>query len=321
MLTTLRAHPVVLAVVAAGVAALCYLLVLAAGHRAGGGHPRPASPANVFPSALTTGVPKGTTLLAVPGQVSHGPGWYFDPRGFVQVDGDGAVLSGLYIPYNLDITGSDVTIRDVRVVAGGPNVIGISLRHTSDVTIKDCTTSGRDTRAGRLMAGIKDVFGDSASTMILRDDISMFESGVQLETGLIQGSYIHDPGYLPGDHTNGVTSNGGGTRRLTITGNTILVDRAQTDAIGLFEDFGGQQNRIITGNLLAGGGYTVYAGQNPGGPPSRDIVITGNQISSRYYPRGGFYGCVTDIGMRKYGNIWSENTWNTQGTAAFSRCN
>ncbi len=32
---------------------------------------------------------------------------------------------------------------------------------------------------------------------------------------------------------------------------------SQTDAIGLFEDFGVQANRIIRGNLLAGGSYTL----------------------------------------------------------------
>ena len=57
------------------------------------------------------------------------------------------------------------------------------------------------------------------------------ETGVQLESGLVADNYIHNTGYLPGDHVNGVTSNGGVTTLLTITHNTIFIDRAQTDAI------------------------------------------------------------------------------------------
>ena len=80
------------------------------------------------------------------------------------------------------------------------------------MTIEDSTISGRNTRRGRMMTGIKDIFGDSTGVRVLYDDISKFETGVQAETGLIEGNYIHDPGYIAGDHTNGVMSNGGGRR-------------------------------------------------------------------------------------------------------------
>ena len=80
-------------------------------------------------------------MLSVPGQVSSGPGWAFDAApGVVEVTGSGVTLSGLYIPYNLDISGSDVTIKDSRVVTAGN--FGISLRHTAGVTIEDSTIGG-----------------------------------------------------------------------------------------------------------------------------------------------------------------------------------
>ncbi len=263
-----------------------------------------------FPNSANTGVPDGTTLLAVPGDVSGGPGWHFDSRGWVVVDGDHAVLRGLYIPCNVDVTASDVTIEDVQVVTGGGSSIGISLRHTDDVTIKDTTISGLNSSRGRVMAGIKDIYGDSTGIAIFRDDISRAETGVQIESGLVQDSYIHNSGYLDGDHVNGVTSNGGNPRLLTIEHNTILIDRDQTDAIGLFEDFGVQANRVITGNMLGGGGYAIYAGQNPGGPPTSNIVITNNKISTRYYANGGLYGYVTQYNPGGPGNTWLGNTWN-----------
>src|ERR1022692_4966381 len=133
-----------------------------------------------FPDATNTGVPPGTKLKTVPGQVSSGPGWHFDSRGWVEVDGNGAVLSGLNIPYNLDISASNVTIKDVKVQASGQSSIsasnvtikdvkvqasgqssfGVSLRHTSDVTVENSTIQGVNGGAGRLMVGVKDIYGD-----------------------------------------------------------------------------------------------------------------------------------------------------------------
>jgi len=253
-------------------------------------------------------------LRQVPGQVSHGPGWRFDPLGFVEVYGNDAVLKDLSIPYNINITGSGVMIDDVRVVDGGRNAIGISLRHTRDVTIENSTISGINTGARRMMTGIKDVFGDSTGLQVMYNNISEFETGIQIESGLVQGNYIHKPGFIAGDHTNGITSNGGRPGLLTIYHNTILNDRTQTDAIGLFEDFGAQRNRRIVDNLLAGGGYAIYAGQNPGGPATSNIVISGNQISTRYYAKGGYYGCGVNFDAAGQRNIWSGNVWNVAGS-------
>jgi hypothetical protein len=140
-------------------------------------------------------------------------------------------------------------------------------------------------------------------------------TGVQVESGLIQGNYIHAPGYLAGDHINGITSNGGGTGQLTITGNTILNSMNQTDAIGLFEDFGKQANRLITGNLLGGGSYPIYAGQNVGGTATSGIVVTNNRISTMYFPGGGQYGPVSGFNASGTGNTWSGNVWDGTGAA------
>lgn len=273
-----------------------------------------------FPDAADTGVRPGARLRTVPGQVSRGPGWAYDRRGWVRVYGDGAVLSDLDIPCNVSVTAARVTIRNVRVTIGGPNAIGIGLRHARDVTIEDSTIRGRNAAAGRMMAGIKDVYGDSTGVRVLYDDISRFETGIRLETGLVRDNYIHDPGYIAGDHTNGVMSNGGVTGLLTINHNTILINRGQTDAIGLFEDDGAQRNRRITDNLLAGGSYAIYAGQKQHGPATSGIVITGNRISTMYYPHGGHYGCAAYFNSRGRQNIWSNNIWNTTSVPSYSSC-
>jgi hypothetical protein len=264
-----------------------------------------------FPDATDTGVPAKTILKRVPGQVSSGLGWHYDPRGFVAVDGTGAVLSGLSLACGVSVTASRVTIRNVKIVAGGQGSMGIALRHTKDVTIEDSTIAGLNAGSGRLMVGIKDVYGDATGTRILRDDISLASTGVQIYQGLIQGDYIHQPGMLSSDHVNGVTTNGD-TRPLVIRNNTIFDSFSQTDAIGLFQDFGVVANVTIDDNLLAGGGYAIYGGEGGKGQPSH-IVVTGNRISSKFFRHGGYWGPAVDFDDHAPGDVWSGNVWDNTG--------
>jgi hypothetical protein len=264
-----------------------------------------------YPDATNTGITPGTTLKTVPGQVSSGAGWHFDPRGWVQADGAGAVLSGLYIPYNINVTAPGVMIKDVQVITSGQP--GISIRHANGVTVQNSTITGVNATTGRMLAGVKDMYGDSTGLAVLRNNISLNETGVQLESGLVADNYIHNTGYITGDHVNGVTSNGGVTTLLTITHNTIFIDRSQTDAIGLFDDFGVQANRTITSNLVAGGGYPIYGGQNPGTPAPTAIRVTGNRVATIYYPKGGAFGPAAAYSTTGTGNTWTGNTWDTTG--------
>jgi parallel beta helix pectate lyase-like protein len=261
-----------------------------------------------FPDETNTGVPSGTALRSVPGQVSSGPGWHFDPKGdCVVVTARGTVLSSLSIPYLLVIDASDVTVQDVRVVTGG--YWGISLAHTTGVTIEDSTISGQNSTKGRVGAAIDDVHGDSTGIVIRNNNISRFKTGVQVSTGLISGNYIHDPGYIHGDHTNGIYT-AGTTEPLTIYGNTIFNDLGQTDDINLDASSSGQDvaNKIVVDNLLAGGGYSIYGG---GSRKDRtwNIVIEDNEFDRLYYSEGGRYGPAAYVNLGQAGNVWSGNVW------------
>ncbi|HEY7147246.1 MAG TPA: hypothetical protein VH637_23615 [Streptosporangiaceae bacterium] len=322
----------------AGVVALSLAAAPAAASastQAGAAYPRPAAglatatvPLNCaqhpsacgYPDGTNTGLPPELVLKRVPEQVSSGPGWKFDSRGWVTVSGNGAVLSGLYIPWNVNVTASDVTIKDDRIthpVTGLENPkyddIAITLRHTSNVTVEHDLITGLNPGEHRLASGVKDVFGDSTGIKVLHNNIFNCATSVQLESGLVSDNYIHDTGFHTGDHVNGVTSNGGKTGLLTVQHNTILVDRDQTDAVGLFEDFGIQANRVITNNLLAGGGYAVYGGEKAGGPVTNHIVISHNRFSRIFFPNGGRYGPVAYFNPAGTGNSWTGNFWDDTG--------
>ena len=269
-----------------------------------------------YPDATNTGVSAGTTLMSVPSQVSSGPGWYYNAAaGNVIVNVNGTVLSGLYIPYNLEIVASGVTVKNVQVVTGGN--FGISLRHTTGVTIQNSTISGQDPATGRVGSAIDDVYGDSTGMTIKANNISAFKTAIQISTGLADGNYIHDPGYAPGDHTNGFYVNGG-TQPLTISGNTIFDSLGQTDAINLDAGTPGPTapvaNKTVTNNFLAGGSYTIYGGA-PAGSPTSNIVITGNRFGQNYFPKSGQYGPVAYFDPTGTGNSWSGNIWDTTGQA------
>jgi hypothetical protein len=269
-----------------------------------------------FPDATNTGVPSGTTLKTVgtgTGQVSSGTGWTLTTGGWVAVTGNGATLTGLNIPYGVVISANNVTLNNDKIVVGGAGGIAVSLRHTAGVTIANTTIAGMDSGANRILAGIKDVFSDSTGITVNHDNISLFETGVQLEAGLVENNYIHDPGFIAGDHTNGVMSNGG-TVQLTITHNTIFNNQTQTDDVGLFEDFTAQANRTVTNNLLAGGGYSIYGGNTKtSNGPTSNIVITGNVFATNYFPTGGNYGPVVYFNTSGQGNVFKNNGWDTTG--------
>jgi len=267
-----------------------------------------------FPDATNTGVPAGVRLRSVPAEVSRGPGWSSNAQGDVEVSGNGAVFAGYSVHGYVDVTGSNATVKDNAISNSGNDINGDGVNLTgnpSNVTIEDNTISSPDGSHGEngIFAGIKDVTGEAMGTRVLGNNIADASTGVQLYIGLIENNYIHDEALASADsHLNGTTSNGS-TVPLTIQHNTVFNPNGQTDAVSLFEDFGVEANVVINNNLLAGGGYVVYGGQNPGGPQAHNIQITNNRFSTIYYPQSGYYGYITAFDPNAPGNVWSGNVW------------
>jgi hypothetical protein len=70
----------------------------------------------------------------------------------------------------------------------------VAIRHASSTTIEDCDISSPSVGAGRLMVGIKDIYGDASGAKVIGNNIWHTSTGVQMGAGLIQDNYIHDLG-------------------------------------------------------------------------------------------------------------------------------
>jgi hypothetical protein len=227
------------------------------------------------------------------------------------VTGDNAIVENLYINASIEVQGNNVIIRNNVIPVNGEGW-GVGLRHTSNAQVYN-NTIGVVGSTPRLLVGIKDIYGDSTNTSIERNNVANASTGIQISEGLIADNYVHDMGYQSGDHLNGTTS-GDGTDMMTIRHNTILNSYGQTDAISLFQDFGGQANRLITDNLIAGGGYTIYGGDGTHGATS-NIKITNNRFSRIYYPNGGYYGPLAAFTASGVGNAFTGNYWDNDLSA------
>jgi phage baseplate assembly protein gpV len=268
-----------------------------------------------YPDASNTGVPASVVLKSVPSQVSSGPGWHWDSRGWVEVDGNNALFTGYSVNATVDVTADNVIISNNKITVGG-DTFGVSLRHTVNAIVSHNSITGlAASGTGRLMNGVKDIYGDAVGTQVLGNNIARTATGVQMDGGLIADNYIHDLGLSGADHVNGTTSNGTNGQQLIIRHNTVLDPWDQTDAISLFQDFSAQTNRIIDNNLLSGGSYSLYGGQQDGGSPTSYIVITNNRFATNYYTTGGYFGTVAHYDPHGTGNIWTNNYLDTTGAS------
>lgn len=268
-----------------------------------------------FPDTTNTGPAAGTVFKRVPQDITQadattGSGWHFDNRGWIVVDTNGGVIKNVDTAYNINVQADNVTVMNNRLTLNGGE-FGITLMHTTNSIVKNNLLAGANASTGRVNAGIKSVYGDDVNPQIIANNIIYTSTGIQFDSGLIEGNYIHDMGFLEGDHTNGTTAGGGDDNQLTIRNNTIFNQLGQTDAISLFQDFGNQTNTLIDNNLVAGGGYCMYGGGNT--QLSTNIKVTNNHFSRIFYPNCGYYGPMAAWQSNGPGNVATGNIWDDTG--------
>jgi hypothetical protein len=258
------------------------------GASSGGGPVAGPKPATGFPNASTAGVPAGRSLVA---------------SGGIEVSRDGTVIDGKDVTGDIDVQADNVVIRNTRVNGSGD--WGIIIRSgATNLTIENVTIRPSGSQA--VQTGI---LNQGGMITVRRTDISGISDGITTSQGLIEDSYLHDPRNLNGDHTDMIQSldGPGSGMSLIIRHNTIINTNSQTSAIALFQDYGVQHDVLIEYNFLAGGGYTLYAGDGDHTP--WNIKILNNTFSKRVFRDGGSYGAVAYWSASGSGNVWSGNVW------------
>jgi hypothetical protein len=238
--------------------------------------PEPApAPLSAFPNASNTGVPSGVTLK---------------PSGSLNITTNGAVISGLDIAGTVFIAASNVTLKNCRVKS--PAYAVVKVKDGFFATIQDCEING----VGTGNDGSHGIYGQGT---FLRNNIYNVENGITLNGGetIIQGNYIHDLKASGSPHYDGIQMDGGQSN-VSITRNTIINPHDQTAAIMVDNYFGPISNIKVDGNLLQGGGYTVYSdGQFSGG------AISGVSFTNNKFGKGRWgYASIVKNTVAQSGN-------------------
>lgn len=271
-----------------------------------------------YPDATNTGPTISLTDMPVS---SSGSGWTSAADGYVIIDVADTVLEGYHITGGINVRKSGVIVRNCWIESLARNDefmcgIGYSGDTINNVIFEDCLFTAADATTNRTKQAIKNIYGTEFGTIIRRCEFYHYDTPVQMDNGTMRDCYLHDFGFLAGDHCNGITSNGT-NGQLDIIHNTIFNDINQTDCVGLFQDFGPQTDRLIEDNLLAGGGYSIYGGQNPGAPfgDTANIKVRNNRFSKKFYATSGSFGTHTAYLPSGTGNEWSGNIWDEDLTA------
>lgn len=243
-----------------------------------------------YPDAATTGVPAGTPLV---------------PSGPITVTTPGTTIARRDVRGAIVVQADGVTIRDTRVTVADPQGAAIFVApKVRGTRILDSTLRGRDARAGAVQYGILNAgWPPNATTVAERvrmDRCTTCYAG----PGTLRDSYVDVDATVPGAHYEPVYY-GGGAGPLTVVHDTLLNRRPQTAIVFAGSDYGPQRHLTIAGNLMAGGGWMIYAGGSD--PRTRDVRITGNRLSTRFFPRGGHFGTSAEVAWRH--TRWSGNVW------------
>ena len=237
--------------------------------------------AGTFPDATTTGVPSGTTLTPSPG---------------LDLRTAGQTVSALNITGNVDIYASNVTLQNCRINNTDPTTYWCVATHgtITGVVIKNCTIIGPGAPAKTQVSGV--YVRDNSSATIDACDISQVGHGVDVSGGptVVKNCYIHDLVSSSSSHYDGVFFGGNSNPNfsLLIQNNTVINNNNQTAAVFLQNVFGPISNVTITGNYLAGGGYTSYCDATRGTGAVTNISYTNNAWTRGYFGLTSFRSCT-----------------------------
>jgi hypothetical protein len=267
--------------------------------------PPPPSPGvNCMPNPSACGFPDvGNTGPRVPAsdlQVVNGN---------VTLDASGMVYENKDVRGCITVTGSNVTIRNVKVTCG--STYPISEAGAPGLVVEDTevdfggnlfsASGGSDLRMSRVF------FHNGSDCVTFGDNITVEDSLCTLgpdadgdgwaDNNTFCNSTAHFDGFQGTFSPN----------NAVLRHNTIRNACRQTSAILIGHVDPGSSDITMDNNLMAGGGYTVYC-EDLGRDVPRQI-LTNNRFSRMFFPKGGVAGPTTSCNtpdVMAAGNVWDE---------------
>ncbi|MEV0234396.1 hypothetical protein [Nonomuraea sp. NPDC050786] len=230
-----------------------------------------------YPDATNTGVPAGTKLTVVKGDLS--------------ITKAGAVVDGKDIRGCVEVKAPNVTIRRSKVTCTGYYAIGsfVESYKGGGLLLEDVEVDCRNHNT----TGVGS-YGMAARRL----NIHGCENGFDIDdTTTVADSYIHDLYEGATGHADGIQLAGGSNIR--IIHNTIYAPGGTSAIISHPTN---NSNVLVENNLLAGGAYTLYCPRDH----SRDYRVIGNRFGRNFSLKSGAYGAWTDC---RKAAVVQDNFW------------
>lgn len=242
-----------------------------------------------WPDATNTGVPDTAILTSA---------------GSMIITEEGKLLSNLDVQGEVTVRANNVTIQRSRFRNSTAVIVlddGYTGLRVEDVTIEGVGVTNQ-TGAIRL----------SGTFTLRRLDVSGYAEAVSIfgGGGLIVDNYFHDTSNASGEGSD--TIEAWNAHHLVIRHNVVEMPVDGISAIKLPLDVPvpGGDDVIIEHNLVAGGGWTVYGGYDPGNenPSYTNVKIIDNRFSTRFHEKSGYYGPAAFVeSLLATGNVWHES--------------
>jgi hypothetical protein len=235
--------------------------------------PRSCPPYPAFPDATCTGV--------LPGIARTNTGSF-------QTTSDGQVIENLNVDGRITVNHNNVLIRNVKFTSRGT---AISILQKTGLVVEDCEIDGTGATNG------DPAIVHHNYTMRRCNIHSIGEGPRANENVVLEDNYMHSftSFVAQGAHQDCIQITSG--TNIVIRHNTCLMNVDGGNAAIMTGSFSG--DNLLEKNLLAGGGYVVYCGDN--------LRVLNNHFSTMYHPKGGYWGlyayCET---VTRTGNVWHD---------------
>ncbi|HWK68769.1 MAG TPA: hypothetical protein VNS34_27910 [Rhizobiaceae bacterium] len=210
--------------------------------------------------------------------------------GTLKITADNTVIDGWEITGNIVVEAKNVTIKNTKLLANTYHGIDI-LDDSTGFTLVDSEVDGQGVTDNCVLG-----FGT-----FLRNDVHGADHGLQIwGPSVVRGNYIHDLTSDNADpHFDGIFIGRG--HEIEIVGNTIVNHHDQTAAIMMQNSAGSLSRITIDGNVLVGGGYTVYLDARHSDSPIDDASV---RITNNRMGRGTFGYVSFDLTRPQFsGNV------------------